>query len=104
MDIILISFSYREEAEKELVSHITYPGLNKLKKKPGMRYQRRGINEDGHVANFVETEQIVIFKVTTTNFFAHIIKIYSRRKKQTMWHLLYKHVDQVCTDIYLNMN
>lgn len=28
-----------------------------------MRYQRRGINEDGQVANFVETEQIVLFKV-----------------------------------------
>lgn len=28
-----------------------------------MRYQRRGINEDGQVANFVETEQVVLFKV-----------------------------------------
>lgn len=28
-----------------------------------MRYQRRGINEEGQVANFVETEQIVVFKV-----------------------------------------
>jgi hypothetical protein len=28
----------------------------------GMRYQRRGINEAGDVANFVETEQIVVFE------------------------------------------
>jgi hypothetical protein len=28
-----------------------------------MRYQRRGVNENGQVANFVETEQVVIFKV-----------------------------------------
>lgn len=29
----------------------------------GMRYQRRGVNDNGQVANFVETEQTVIFKV-----------------------------------------
>lgn len=27
-----------------------------------MRYQRRGINEAGDVANFVETEEIVLFE------------------------------------------
>lgn len=27
-----------------------------------MRYQRRGINDAGDVANFVETEQIVLFQ------------------------------------------
>ncbi|OZJ06113.1 hypothetical protein BZG36_01058 [Bifiguratus adelaidae] len=32
------------------------------KDRAGMRYQRRGINEAGSVANFVETEQIVAFK------------------------------------------
>lgn len=29
----------------------------------GLRYQRRGINEDGAVANFVETEQILSIEV-----------------------------------------
>ncbi|SPO22233.1 related to SAC1 - Phosphatidylinositol phosphate phosphatase [Ustilago trichophora] len=29
------------------------------KERAGLRYQRRGINESGHVANFVETEQII---------------------------------------------
>ncbi|CDH60949.1 related to sac1-recessive suppressor ofsecretory defect [Lichtheimia corymbifera JMRC:FSU:9682] len=31
------------------------------RERAGMRYQRRGINEQGEVANFVETEQAVIF-------------------------------------------
>ncbi|KAI9253408.1 SacI homology domain-containing protein [Phascolomyces articulosus] len=31
------------------------------RERAGMRYQRRGINEQGQVANFVETEQIIIF-------------------------------------------
>lgn len=25
----------------------------------GTRYKRRGVNEDGHVANYVETEQVL---------------------------------------------
>ncbi|KAL0096044.1 SacI homology domain-containing protein [Phycomyces blakesleeanus] len=32
------------------------------RERAGMRYQRRGINEHGEVANFVETEQIVLFE------------------------------------------
>ncbi|KAI8343973.1 SacI homology domain-containing protein [Chlamydoabsidia padenii] len=28
----------------------------------GLRYQRRGVNDDGQVANFVETEQLVVFE------------------------------------------
>lgn len=28
----------------------------------GTRYKRRGVNEDGHVANYVETEQILSFR------------------------------------------
>ncbi|KAI7876524.1 hypothetical protein K492DRAFT_198421 [Lichtheimia hyalospora FSU 10163] len=31
------------------------------RERAGMRYQRRGINEEGEVANFVETEQALIF-------------------------------------------
>lgn len=38
-----------------------------------MRYQRRGINEDGQVANFVETEQVVLFKVGTSNTILHCV-------------------------------
>lgn len=37
---------------------------------PGMRYQRRGINEQGEVANFVETEQAVIFYVSNNLYTA----------------------------------
>jgi hypothetical protein len=39
-----------------------------------MRYQRRGVNEDGEVSNFVETEQIVIFKRNEINHVASFIQ------------------------------
>ena len=33
------------------------------KERAGMRYQRRGVNDQGEVANFVETEQILFLDV-----------------------------------------
>lgn len=33
------------------------------RERAGLRYQRRGVNEHGKVANFVETEQIIAFQV-----------------------------------------
>ncbi|KAK4512966.1 uncharacterized protein ATC70_003677 [Mucor velutinosus] len=44
------------------------------RERAGMRYQRRGINEDGQVANFVETEQAVIFKKGEVNHVASFIQ------------------------------
>ncbi|CAO0801593.1 unnamed protein product [Mucor circinelloides] len=44
------------------------------RERAGMRYQRRGINEDGQVANFVETEQAVIFKKDEVNHVASFIQ------------------------------
>lgn len=41
-------------------------------KKGGTRYFDRGVNEEGYVANFVETEQIVY---VSTNFMASDIQI-----------------------------
>ena len=39
----------------------------------GLRYQRRGIDDDGHVANFVETEMVVRAKVEgKTNMFSFV--------------------------------
>ena len=32
--------------------------------RPGLRYQRRGIDEEAHVANFVETETIMRVEVS----------------------------------------
>ena len=61
-DFVLISRRSRERAGKERVGQETYSRCL-LHKNKGMRYQRRGINEDGQVANFVETEQCIIFKV-----------------------------------------
>jgi hypothetical protein len=39
-----------------------------------MRYQRRGLNDQGQVANFVETEQIVLFKRDDANHAASFIQ------------------------------
>ncbi|CAG8671350.1 3024_t:CDS:10, partial [Racocetra persica] len=37
------------------------------RERPGLRYQRRGVNEQGAVANFVETEQILSIKIDDSN-------------------------------------
>jgi hypothetical protein len=34
--------------------------------RPGLRYQRRGVDEEAHVANFVETEAIMHVEVGTS--------------------------------------
>ena len=64
-DFILISRRSRERAGKKEYSDFFLEGLKSLNSMLlGMRYQRRGVNEQGQVANFVETEQIIIFNVT----------------------------------------
>jgi hypothetical protein len=37
--------------------------------RPGLRYQRRGIDEEAHVANFVETEAIMHVEVGTSSLY-----------------------------------
>jgi hypothetical protein len=44
------------------------------RERAGMRYQRRGLNDQGQVANFVETEQIVLFKRDDANHAASFIQ------------------------------
>ncbi|CAO3700705.1 unnamed protein product [Rhizopus stolonifer] len=44
------------------------------KERAGMRYQRRGINENGQVANFVETEQVVVFKRNEASHVASFVQ------------------------------
>ena len=39
------------------------------KYRPGLRYQRRGIDDAAHVANFVETETIMRIEVSFFFFF-----------------------------------
>ena len=38
--------------------------------RPGLRYQRRGVDEEAHVANFVETEAILHVEVGSMHFVA----------------------------------
>ncbi len=34
----------------------------------GTRYKRRGVDEDGHVANYVETEQVTQIQTYSKNY------------------------------------
>lgn len=42
------------------------------KYRPGLRYQRRGIDDAAHVANFVETETIMRIEVSFFFFFLNV--------------------------------
>ncbi|KAF7721346.1 hypothetical protein EC973_004846 [Apophysomyces ossiformis] len=61
----------------------------------GMRYQRRGVNERGQVANFVETEQIIMFKVRLKKVHSYKALKLHRGKEFSTLHPLFKHVDLV---------
>ncbi|PKK80867.1 hypothetical protein RhiirC2_723362 [Rhizophagus irregularis] len=45
------------------------------RERAGLRYQRRGINEDGAVANFVETEQILSIEIEGINHDVSFLQI-----------------------------
>lgn len=48
-----------DKTEKTMVE-VEYATISRRsKERAGLRYQRRGIDDDAHVANFVETEAIV---------------------------------------------
>ncbi|RUS18439.1 hypothetical protein BC937DRAFT_88776 [Endogone sp. FLAS-F59071] len=44
------------------------------RERAGLRYQRRGLNEHGHVANFVETEQIISFERADATHYASFVQ------------------------------
>ena len=51
----------------------------------GTRYKRRGVDTDGHVANYVETEQILVYHHYVLSFlqvcYSHVFIFYS------IWHM-----------------
>jgi hypothetical protein len=51
-------------------------------RRAGLRYQRRGIDSDGHVANFVETEQVFWFPSAPADTIASDISNQQRRPGQ----------------------
>jgi transposase len=59
----------------------------------GMRYQRRGINEAGDVANFVETEQIVLFEREDEK---HIASFVQTRGSSKCFYLLFYQYHKIC--------
>jgi hypothetical protein len=49
-----------EESEEGDSAYVDYVLVSRRSRdRAGLRYQRRGIDEDAHVANFVETEAVV---------------------------------------------
>jgi hypothetical protein len=49
-----------EETEQGNAAVVDYVLVSRRSKdRAGLRYQRRGIDDDAHVANFVETEAII---------------------------------------------
>ncbi|CAO1625675.1 unnamed protein product [Sympodiomycopsis kandeliae] len=54
--------SDNDSEEKDTISAQLAIVSRRSRERPGLRYQRRGINESGQVANYVETEQILYIK------------------------------------------
>lgn len=53
-----------ELGENEEECHVEYVIISRRSRdRAGLRYQRRGIDEEAHVANFVETETIMRLEV-----------------------------------------
>jgi hypothetical protein len=51
-------------SEHDLVSRVDYLIASRRSRyRAGLRYQRRGVDEEAHVANFVETETIMRIQV-----------------------------------------
>jgi len=64
------SFSVPQDsgpAEPKDTTHVDYIIMSRRSRdRAGLRYQRRGIDDAAHVANFVETETITRVDVCTT--------------------------------------
>jgi SacI homology domain len=50
------------------------------KERAGLRYQRRGIDDDAHVANFVETETIMRVEVSVLHKDMYILTIFTKER------------------------
>ena len=56
--------------EEEPVDYIILS--RRSRDRAGLRYQRRGIDDEAHVANYVETETIVRVKVGINYYFGQV--------------------------------
>jgi len=64
------SFVVPSEHGEEEESHVDYTIISRRSKdRAGLRYQRRGVDEAAHVANFVETETIMRLEVSCCKFY-----------------------------------
>jgi hypothetical protein len=58
-----------EEGDSVLVDYIVIS--RRSRERAGLRYQRRGVDDDAHVANFVETETIMRVEVCSPSLRNH---------------------------------
>jgi phosphatidylinositol-bisphosphatase len=59
--------------------------------KAGTRYNSRGVNDDGNVANFVETEQIIVYGDIIASFLqirGSVPIFWEQNFKQGKWYVL----------------
>lgn len=55
-------------------THVDYIIMSRRSRdRAGLRYQRRGVDDEAHVANFVETETITRLDVCKTKIFTNVL-------------------------------
>jgi len=71
--------------EDSLVDYILISRRSRYR--PGLRYQRRGIDDEAHVANFVETETIMRVEVSLSNFLVcdSVLTLIQREAKENVF-------------------
>jgi phosphatidylinositol 4-phosphatase len=63
-------------AEPGVTTHVDYIIMSRRSRdRAGLRYQRRGVDDDAHVANFVETETITRVEVCDAQWFIDVVLI-----------------------------
>lgn len=62
-----------EEGDSVMVDYIIMS--RRSRDRAGLRYQRRGVDDDAHVANFVETEAVMRIEVRSVPFYSRVILI-----------------------------
>lgn len=67
-----------EEGDAASVDYIIIS--RRSKDRAGLRYQRRGVDDEAHVANFVETETIVRVEVNHSSIFFRVVLIPLQRE------------------------
>ena len=89
-----------EEGDAALVDYVLIS--RRSRDRAGLRYQRRGIDDDANVANFVETETIMRVEVNQPlrNAVANVHDVLRSAKVSRMSLVMYKSEDRVGISLY----